>query len=117
MNESQQAAADRRRGMLLSVIAYLIWGVAGLYWYQLEHIDTRDLVAHRALWSVPVVAIALLAIGRLRTALSYLTVPRIVGIMALAALCSAANWGIFLWAVLNGKATEASLGYFLLPCH
>ena len=115
MNESQQAAADRRRGMLLSVIAYLIWGVAGLYWYQLEHIDTRDLVAHRALWSVPVVAIALLAIGRLRTALSYLTVPRIVGIMALAALCSAANWGIFLWAVLNGKATEASLGYFLLP--
>jgi chloramphenicol-sensitive protein RarD len=40
---------------------------------------------------------------------------RALMIMACAAIFSATNWGIFLWAVTHGKATEASLGYFLLP--
>ena len=35
--------------------------------------------------------------------------------MACAALCVGLNWLVFLWAITNGQATEASLGYFLLP--
>lgn len=38
-----------------------------------------------------------------------------MAIMACAALCGGLNWLIFLWAISNGQATEASLGYFLLP--
>jgi chloramphenicol-sensitive protein RarD len=109
------ALTDQQRGALLGVIAYLIWGFAALYWVQTEPVDTRDLLAHRALWSVPVVVVCLLAVRRLGSALSLFSYPRTIAVMALAAALSATNWGIFIWAVTHERAMEASLGYFLLP--
>ena len=109
------SAADRRRGTLLGVSAYLIWGFAALYWVQTEPVDSRDLLAHRALWSVPVVCVCLVFAGLLPAALGLFRRPRILLVLACSALASATNWGVFLWAVTNGQATEASLGYFLLP--
>ena len=105
----------RQRGTLLGVTAYLIWGVAGLYWIQTVPVDPRDLLAHRALWSLPFVGVCLLLTGGLAAALSRLRQPRVMLVMSCAALCGATNWLLFLWAVTNGRATEASLGYFLLP--
>jgi chloramphenicol-sensitive protein RarD len=107
--------SEERRGTLLAVFAYLIWGFAALYWVQTEPVDTRDLLAHRALWSLPVVILCLLFQQHLGAALSLLKNPRNIAIMAFAAFFSASNWGIFLWAVTHGKAMEASMGYFLLP--
>ncbi|QFU76549.1 EamA family transporter RarD [Halioglobus maricola] len=107
--------SDQRRGALYGVTAYLIWGFAALYWMQTEPVDSRDLLAHRALWSVPFVFLCLLVSGRLAGALRLMTQPRVLGIMAIAALLGGTNWLIFLWAISNGQATEASLGYFLLP--
>ena len=106
---------ERQRGTLYGITANLIWGLAALYWIETRPVDARDLLAHRALWSVPVVALILFSVGRLRGALALFGRPRTLGIMALAALCSGSNWLIFLWAVTNERATEASLGYFLLP--
>ena len=108
---------DRRRGTLLGVTAYLIWGVAALYWIQTQPVEARDLVAHRVVWSLPFVALCLAVAGsgRLRRALSLFRQPRIMALVTAAAFLGALNWLIFLWAVTNGRAAEASLGYFLLP--
>lgn len=104
-----------QRGVLYGVTAYLIWGFAALYWVQTDPVDPRDLLSHRALWSVPFILVCLLVAGRLGTALAVFAQPRTLGIMACAALFGACNWLLFLWAISNGQATEASLGYFLLP--
>lgn len=101
--------------MLLGVTAYLFWGFAALYWARTWPVDPRDLLAQRVVWAVPFVFICLLLVGRLRTALAIFTQPRTLGVMALAALFGGANWLVFLWAISNERATEASLGYFLLP--
>jgi chloramphenicol-sensitive protein RarD len=103
------------RGTLLATIAYLIWGFAALYWVETRPVGPIDLVAHRALWSVPVLLFCLLWMGRLRAGLEMLGQPRTLALMAASATAQAANWVIFLWAVTNERATEASLGYFLLP--
>ncbi|MCZ6831741.1 MAG: EamA family transporter RarD [Gammaproteobacteria bacterium] len=103
------------RGLLLATTAYLIWGFAALYWVQTEPITAPDLVAHRALWALPVLVVSLLLMGRLGASLQLLRQPRTMAIMACSALLQALNWGIFLWAVTHQRATEASLGYFLLP--
>lgn len=101
--------------MLLATTSYLIWGFAALYWVQTAPVAAPDLVAHRALWSLPVLAVSLLLMQRLGASLRLLRQPRTMAIMACSALLQALNWGIFLWAVSNQRATEASLGYFLLP--
>ena len=60
--------SDQRRGTLLGVTAYLIWGFAALYWVQLDAVDTRDMLAHRAVWTVVAVVLFLLVAGRLTRA-------------------------------------------------
>lgn len=107
--------SDKSRGTLLGVTAYLIWGFSALYWVMAKPVEPTDLLAHRAFWSMPFVLLVLLFAGRLRGALALLRQPRTVAIMAVAAVFVAANWLVFLWAISNGRATEAALGYFLLP--
>ncbi|TDG12041.1 EamA family transporter RarD [Seongchinamella unica] len=109
------ASSPQQRGTLLGVTAYLIWGFAALYWVRAEPVPPEDVLAHRAFWSLPFVCLVLLFSGRLRGALLLLKQPRTVAVMALAAGFGAVNWLIFLWAISNDQATEASLGYFLLP--
>ncbi len=112
---SGQSMNDKKKGTLLGVIAYLIWGFSALYWAMAVPVDPADILAHRAFWSMPFVMLVLLLTGRLRGALAILRQPRTVAIMAAAACFGAANWMVFLWAISNERATEASLGYFLLP--
>ncbi|MEP1470305.1 MAG: EamA family transporter RarD [Halieaceae bacterium] len=107
--------SDKQRGTLLGVTAYLIWGFAALYWVQLQLIDTRDLLAHRVVWTVFAVVLTLMIAGRLGATMRLLRQPKTMAIMAAAAFFSAANWGVFIWAVTHEQAMEASLGYFLLP--
>ena len=57
------------RGTLLASVAYLIWGFAALYWVETQPVGPVDLVAHRALWSVPVLLLCLAWMGRLRVGL------------------------------------------------
>ena len=108
-------AGQAKKGTLYGIAANLIWGLAALYWIETQPVDARDLLAHRAFWSIPVVSLVLLWLGKLRDASQLFTRPKIVAIMSLAAVCSGSNWLIFLWAVTHERATEASLGYFLLP--
>ena len=101
--------------MALAIVAYLVWGFAALYWVRTEPVTPIDLVAHRALWSLPVLVVLLAMMGRLAAALALLRQPRYLLILAASSLAQVVNWGIFLWAVTHEQATEASLGYFLLP--
>jgi chloramphenicol-sensitive protein RarD len=103
------------RGMLLATIAYLIWGFMGLYWVETKPIPAQDLVAHRVVWSMPVLVLCLLYLGHLKAALALFKKPRTLAILLCSALMQMTNWGIFLWAVTHEQATQASLGYFLLP--
>ena len=101
--------------MLLALSAHLIWGFAALYWIQARPVSAVDLVAHRALWSVVLLSLALLYMGRLTATLRLLRERKTLLVLVTSASAQALNWGIFLWAVSHGRATEASLGYFLLP--
>lgn len=93
--------------------AYLMWGLFPLYWPLLKPAGALEILAHRVVWSLGVLLLALLVMGKLgwvRTAprgkLAWLT---------LAAVLVSFNWLLYIWAVNAGHVVETSLGYFINP--
>ena len=106
---------DSRSGILSMVAACVIWGLSPLYYKLLVHVPPVEILAHRTLWSLVTFAGLLLVqrrIGALRGALGS---ARTIGSTALAALMISINWFLFILSIQIGKATEASLGYYIFP--
>ena len=106
---------EAMRGIGLALIANFIWGLAALYWMQTKPVEAIDVMAHRGLWTLPVTLFIILCYRRLRETLALISSVRFLGWVALAAFMLTINWGVYVFAVTNERATEASLGYFMLP--
>ena len=109
------SSSERTLGIVLALIANSVWGFAALYWIETKPVAPIEVLAHRGLWTLPAVFMVVLVSGRLMGALRLLRDWKTMRFMAAAAALVSVNWGTFLWAVTNGRAAEASLGYFLLP--
>jgi chloramphenicol-sensitive protein RarD len=97
--------------MAYGIAAYALWGLFPLFWPLLEPAGALEVLAHRVLWSLLVVA-ALLALG----------IASIRGLrrgqvlrLAVAAVLLAVNWGCYIYGVNSGQVVETSLGYFINP--
>jgi len=107
--------AHPRTGLLLGLAAYALWGVLPLYFKALSSVPPVDIVAHRVLWSLPLLSLLIVAVRLspdLRAAISQ---PRTLGMLAITALLIAGNWLLYVWAVTNGHILAASFGYYLHP--
>ena len=82
---------------------------------QTKPVEAIDVMAHRGLWTLPVTLFIILCFRRLRETLALVSSVRFLGWVALAAFMLTINWGVYVFAVTNERATEASLGYFMLP--
>lgn len=104
-----------RQGTTLGVLAYGIWGVFPLYFHALQPAGAWEILAHRIVWTM-LLCLLVLTVRRdwawLRPTLADARVS--LGLVA-AALLIAANWVIYVFAVLAGHTYEAALGYFLNP--
>jgi chloramphenicol-sensitive protein RarD len=110
-----QDQSNRRAGLIFGLGAYLLWGVLPLYFKLLTAVPPIEIVAHRIIWSL--IFLSLLVViwrrwGAIRSALSS---RRILLILTLTAALIAANWLIYIWAVVHRHVLEGSLGYYLNP--
>ncbi|OLZ65171.1 EamA family transporter [Streptomyces sp. IMTB 2501] len=92
-----------------------MWGLVPLFWPLLKPAGAVEILAHRMVWSLGVVAVALLFVRRWAWAGELLRQPRRLGLVAVAATVISVNWGVYIWAVNSGHVVEASLGYFINP--
>ena len=110
------AGSDERAGLLYGTSAYLIWGAFPLYFPLLEPAGTIEILAQRMAWSLIVVLLVLRfgggGFGGVRAVLRDRST---VGVLALAGVFIAVNWGTYIYAVNSGHVVEASLGYFINP--
>ncbi|MFJ8664493.1 EamA family transporter RarD [Streptomyces sp. NPDC093600] len=106
---------EGRAGLLYGIGAYGIWGLFPLFWPLLEPAGAVEILAHRMVWSLVVVSIALAVLRRWGWIRELLRNPRKLGLIALAAAVISVNWGGYIWAVNSGQVVEASLGYFINP--
>ncbi|MYX76886.1 EamA family transporter RarD [Streptomyces sp. SID3915] len=106
---------EQRAGLLYGIGAYGMWGLVPLFWPLLEPSGAVEILAHRMVWSLAVVGVALLALRRWAWIRELLGRPRRLALIAVAATVISVNWGLYIWSVNNGHVVEASLGYFINP--
>lgn len=106
---------EQRAGLLSGVAAYGLWGIVPLFWPLLKPSGAVEILAHRMVWSLGVVGVALLVLRRWAWIGELLRQPRKLGLISVAAAVITVNWGLYIWSVNNGHVVEASLGYFINP--
>lgn len=110
-----QDPAEQRRGVLVGIAAYSMWGLFPLYFHHLRPAGALEIVCHRIVWSL-LVAAAIVLLARDRNWIGELVRNRrLVAQLALAAVLLSVNWLIYVWAVDNDRVIEAALGYFINP--
>ncbi|WP_405601011.1 EamA family transporter RarD [Streptomyces sp. NBC_01410] len=107
--------AEQRAGLLYGIGAYGMWGLVPLFWPLLKPAGALEILAHRMVWSLAVVGIALVALKRWTWIRELIRQPRKLALISVAASVITVNWGIYIWAVNSGHVVEASLGYFINP--
>ncbi|MFF3731782.1 EamA family transporter RarD [Streptomyces sp. NPDC002476] len=112
---STKGTNEQRAGLLSGIGAYGLWGVVPLFWPLLKPAGAIEILAHRMVWSLGVVGIALLVLRRWSWMGELIRQPRKLGLITAAAAVITVNWGLYIWAVNNGQVVEASLGYFINP--
>lgn len=105
---------SRSRGLAAALLAFGTWGFFPIYFKALAHVPALEVLAHRVVWSVVLLAIVTPLLGRWATAREALG-PRKRRLVAASALLIAANWGTYIWAVQAGRVLQASLGYYVNP--
>ncbi|MET8951255.1 EamA family transporter RarD [Streptomyces sp. NPDC004393] len=112
---AEKSTGERRTGLLNGFAAYGMWGLVPLFWPLLKPAGAMEILAHRMVWSLALVALALLVMRRWAWAGELLRQPRKLALITVAAAVITVNWGVYIWAVNSGHVVEASLGYFINP--
>lgn len=102
-------------GPVAAALAYLLWGLFPLYFKHVAAAHPVEVVLHRAVWALVFLLVVLAALRRLSGVFAALRQPRLVALFALSAVLLSANWLLYVWAVVNDRVIDASLGYFVNP--
>ena len=106
---------EGNQGVLAGFAAYGLWGLFPLYFSQLGPAGAWEILAHRVLWTFVFCLIGLTVVRGWAEAAAVLRKPRLAGALAVSGVLVTANWGIYVWAVVNGQVVDAALGYFINP--
>ncbi len=95
------------------IMAFVIWGLAPIYWKQISQISPLELLGHRILWG----CLCLFSLMMLKEGKSVFVELKEKGsrVLFLSSALIFANWYLFVWAVNNDHILDASLGYYLTP--
>lgn len=106
---------EQKIGGAFAATAYTLWGIAPLYFKQIDEVPAQEILLHRIVWSFLLLAIVLTVLQQWPKVVAVLRQPKMVAAMLGTALLLAGNWGLFIWAVNNQHMLDASLGYYINP--
>ena len=100
-------------GLASALVAFLSWGFFPLFFTLIRHLDAWQILAYRAVWSLPFVLGIVLFSGRGKLLITLLRTKfwAVLGSAAMLAL----NWTGFVWLVVTGRFVEVSIAYYLTP--
>ena len=111
--------SDRKKGIINATIAYLLWGLYPIYWWQLQSVSPTEILINRMVWSFFTLFLVILFLRKFKE-LSFLFKELFLNkkrlfLLFLATVLIVINWFTYSFSVVNGRILEASLGYYLSP--
>ena len=106
---------DQKKGVFFALAAFIMWGIAPVYFKQIAHIDSFEILTQRIIWSVLFLVIISLVSSQLHKTIAVFKQPKQLAVLTLSACLLGFNWGLFIWSVNNNHMLEASLGYYINP--
>ena len=109
----------KNQGLLFGLATYIQWGFLSLFWKLLASVSAYNTFSWRIVFTVvTMLGYALIAKQNTRFKVELVGLwldKKALLRMLLASFLIAANWLIYIYAVGHGQATQASLGYYIMP--
>ncbi len=106
---------EQKLGGIFAASAYSLWGLAPLYFKQIDFIPASEILVHRIVWSFLLLLLVLVALKQGGKVMAILRQAKTLGWLLLSAVLLGGNWGLFIWAVNSSHMLDASLGYYINP--
>ena len=104
------------KGVIFTCVASIFWGLPQpLFFNELNHINTLEVVLHRGFWSFIFLFIILISISNLSQFFDVFKSSKKLLVLSITAILIASNWGGFIYAVSQERVQDASMGYFITP--
>ena len=94
----------------------MFWGLPQpLFFNELNHVNTLEIVLHRGFWSFILLFLILILISNINEFINIFKSTKKILILTITACLIASNWGGFIFAVGQERVQDASMGYFITP--
>jgi chloramphenicol-sensitive protein RarD len=102
-------------GFVFALLAYASWGLLPLYWKPFTTVSPLEVVSHRVIWSLLLLALLVVLFRQVDEMRAVLRSGKRLAVLCLTASLLSVNWGLFIYGVVSGQVVQTSLGYFLNP--
>ncbi|WP_339234097.1 EamA family transporter RarD [Paenibacillus sp. FSL R5-0517] len=110
---------NEKDGVMYAIFSYILWGLTPLYWKVVQYVSPGEILAQRVIWSYIFILFLIIITKKWRNYINFtkqlMRNLKLLSLLVIASLLISSNWGIFMWAVINGKMLEASLGQYINP--
>ena len=115
LTDAAAAHSRARAGLLFGLAAYGLWGVMPIYFKLLKAVSSVDIVAHRIVWSLIVLALLATIVRAWDQIGAAIRSRKTLAMLFLTALLIGINWLLYVYAINSGHILAGSLGYYLNP--
>jgi len=117
--EEELSGIMNRKGIVYGLLSYFLWGILPIYWSSVTGVNAFEILANRIVWALIFMIIVLLALGKwgafVKEFQEICSNRRKLLTVVAAGITILFNWGIFIWAVSEGRIVETSMGYYINP--
>jgi chloramphenicol-sensitive protein RarD len=110
-----QDAPERRQGLVYGLAAYGAWGVFPIYLKAVRTVPVVEVLCHRVVWALVVLAVITAVRGETRAVMAALRDRRALLVLSGSTVLIAINWLVYIFSVAHARILESSLGYYINP--